>query len=157
MTTAREHMQKLIDEEGISVEDQHALIERTITDLGISRGRAHIVWHALNRDRIMDLNKTGLSRSQLRDKFDANTKARNAIRRGLGTLIEAENPEDDPILDEAQFRSERCGDINTIGFRRIADEPEFVKYQFLVGGKVFWTTPRTKIWALENVSRARDL
>jgi len=153
--TARAHMQNLISQ-GFP-DDQHSLVERTIADLGISRSRAHDVWHSLNRQKVMDMNKSGISRSQLKDKFDSNTKARNAIRRGLETLVEMENPEDDPILDEAQFRSERCGDVNTVGFRRIADEPEFIKYQFRVGDKIFWTTLRTKQWALENVSRARDI
>lgn len=149
-------MQNLISE-GVNPADQHTLVERTIAEHGVSRSRAHDVWHSLNRQKIMDMNKTGISRSQLKDKFDANTRNRNAIRRGLQTISESENPEDDPILDEAQFRSERCGDLNTIGFRRIADEPEFLDYQFKVGDKVFWTTPRTKQWALGNVSRAKDL
>lgn len=152
--TAREAIQKLLDE---GITDRDAVVRKVVEETGFSRGRVLDVFNNVERRKILDSHKGGISRAQLRDKFDLNTRIRNAIKRGLATLVEAEDPEDDPILDEGQFRSERCGDMNVTGFRRIAEEPEFLAHQFRVGEKIFWTTPRTKQWALENVSRARDV
>lgn len=98
----------------------------------------------------------GMKRGEFLNKFDDNTRTRNAIKTGLVTLA-GETPEEDDILEDARFRLERCDNAVAAGFRSIAEEPEFAKYQFKVGSKVFWSTERTRNWALQNVSRARGV
>jgi len=98
-----------------------------------------------------------MNRAGLQKKYDHNTKTRESIRAGIATLKEADNPDEDDILDDVTFRTERCDNPNTNGYRQIADESEFRRNQFLIGDRLHWTTPRTKKWALVNVSRARDV
>ena len=95
----------------------------------------------------------GLSRESFREKFDQDTRLREAIRRGVATLTN-----DEEILRESDFRSDRCESVPTAGFRQVAAEDEFRKYRFTTGSDEFhWTTPATKQWALKNVSKARDV
>ena len=158
MPTAREVMQRLVNQ-GITTQTE--LVKRTVQELGISNRRAHYVYHSVIDEVAPRPPKPiingGMTRQQFLSKYDVNTKSREAIRRGLETLIEKENPNEDDILEDAQFRTERCGDPNAAGWRGIASEPEFLRFQFKVGEKVFWTTPRTRQWALESVSKAREV
>ena len=153
--TARAHMQNLISQ-GFP-DDQHSLVERTIADLGISRSRAHDVWHSIAREKMIADNKGGLTLNQLKSKHDTNTRVRESIRRGLKTIVEQDDPREDEIVEEARFRSERCGDTVITGFRGIAEEAEFIDHQFRIGDKFFWTTKRMKPIALQEISKARDL
>lgn len=97
-----------------------------------------------------------MNRTAFLAKYDDNTRIRNAIKKGLPTLTGAK-AEDDDILEEVKFRLERCDCPNAVGFRPIAEEPEFAKHQFRVGDKIFWTTMRTREWALQSVTRAREV
>lgn len=96
--------------------------------------------------------KEGFSKNEFCEHFDENSKIRSAIRKGVLTLTD-----DDEILEDARFRQNRCDNPPVSGWRRIAEEQEFTKYQFRAGNKIWWTTPKTKEWALINVSKARDL
>jgi len=100
-----------------------------------------------------------MNREQFMTKYDIRTRQEAAIKEGVKRLKEMANdrPEDDPILGDQEFKQECCGGVLSQGFRSVAEQREFLQYQFKVGEKVFWTTPRTKKWALANVSRARDL
>lgn len=98
-----------------------------------------------------------MNRSEFMAKHDPATKTRLAIQRGILTLVEAELSDEDPILENTEFRLDRCIGVNIQLFRSVADEPEFRDNQFRQGDKIFWTTKRTKRWALEHVSRAREL
>ena len=101
--------------------------------------------------------KKAMNRADFMAKHDTATKTRLAIQKAASTLIESEDPNEDPILEDAEFRLERCIGANTAIFRRVAEEPEFRQFQFRQGDKIFWTTPRTKRWAIEEVSKAREL
>lgn len=108
--------------------------------------------------KVSKKNKPGVfDRSSLKSKYDHNTRIREGIREGLKTLTEDCDPEEDPIFDDAEFRTQKCDNAPTNGWRQIANEAEFQDYQFYIKNKVFWTTPRTKQWALDNISKARDL
>lgn len=103
-------------------------------------------------------NRRGtISRRALQAKYDHNTKIREGIRAGVRTLVNADEPEDDDVIADSDFRRERCGNVPTNGYRTIANEDEFRDYQFLVRGTVYWTTRRTKKWALNNISTAREV
>lgn len=98
-----------------------------------------------------------MNRRSLQAKYDHNTKIREGIRAGVRTLVNADEPEDDDVIADSDFRRDRCGNVPTSGYRQIANEDEFRSYQFAVRGKVYWTTKRTKKWALQNISTARDI
>lgn len=100
-----------------------------------------------------------MTREQFMTKYDIRTRQEAAIREGLKRLTDmaGKNPEDDPIFGDQEFRNECCGGVLSQGFRTVAEQKEFIKYQFKVSEKVFWTLPRSKRWALENVSKARDM
>jgi hypothetical protein len=91
----------------------------------------------------------GLSRSQFAAAFDNDTRCRLALRSGVVTLTD-----DEEIIDDAQFRTERCKHAPTSGWRRISEEAEFAKFRFSARGKIFWSTQTTKRWALANVEGA---
>jgi DNA invertase Pin-like site-specific DNA recombinase len=103
--------------------------------------------------------RSGLTRAELMAKYDDSTRAREAIRRGISKLLSdiSSNPEDDEVLDESRFRSELCDGVVSPSFKRVAAEPEFRKYRFSIGEKLFWTTPRTKDWSLKNISKAKEV
>ena len=98
-----------------------------------------------------------MNRVQFLSRYDINTKTRDAIRQGVQTLKESEMPEEDEILEDADFRLDRCGNVNLQVYRKIANETEFSKFQFNVADKVFWTTIRQRNWAIENVPRAKEV
>lgn len=98
-----------------------------------------------------------MNRAQFMSKYDEDTRVREAVKMGIATLCEDGPAEDDEIVEDAEFRMERCGGVATGRWRYITDEPEFKPYRFESGGKRFWTTPRTKKWALANVSKAKDV
>jgi len=98
-----------------------------------------------------------MNRADFLSKYDLNTKTREAIRRGIKTIHEQENSEEDELLEDSEFRLDRCGDASVSAFRRIANEPEFRDYQFSVGDRIFWTTARQKQWAIESVPRAKEV
>ena len=89
--------------------------------------------------------KAGLSREQFAASFDNDTRVRNALRVGVASL------NDDSIIEDAEFRVERCKRAPTNGWRKISEEPEFAPYRFTTRGRVFWGSVETKQWALENV------
>jgi len=98
-----------------------------------------------------------MNRSGFLSKYDVNTRTREALRRGIKTLKEAEDPADDEILEDPSFRQERCDDVSLQAYRAVANEDEFIRYQFRIGDKVMWTTPRQRQWAIDNVTKARPL
>lgn len=101
--------------------------------------------------------KVEMTRSAFLSRFDDDVRIREAIRAGVKSLVTVTKPDDDIILAENDFRLERCGSVPPTLFGRVAREEEFRKYRFRSKGRVFWTTPRTKKWALEHVSSAREL
>lgn len=146
-------------------ESREDLVDGCINSMKVTRRSVlnHIskVWpsdYIQNRKSVKrKKSSSGMNRTQLLEKFDINTKLRSAIRKGIATLTEEPNPEEDGTIEDIEFRMERCESHNAIGFRKIAEEPEFHKYQFKISDKVFWTTPRNKKWALENIRTARDI
>jgi len=100
---------------------------------------------------------SSMNRSQFLSKYDTSTKTRDAIRRAVSTLIEEDDPEKDQIVEDVDFRMNRCDNVSIQFYRQTANEPEFEKYQFRMGDKIFWTTPRQVQWAVENVPKARPL
>ena len=92
----------------------------------------------------------GLSRAQFAATYDGDTRTRTFVETAVQTLTD-----DEVILDDAQFRVERCHKASTGNWRTITSEPAFTKYRFEVKGKVFWTSPTTKKWALENIEGAK--
>lgn len=104
--------------------------------------------------------KVGMTRSSFMKEFDDTARIREVVRSATKTLtsnFNSSTPEDDVILSEFEFRVDWCGNVPAPRFGRVAREEEFSKYRFRSKGKIFWTTPRTKKWALENVSSAREL
>jgi hypothetical protein len=95
--------------------------------------------------------RSGISKEQFRAQFDTDTATRQAIRQGLKSIGKSE------ILADNQFRSERCGNVGTAGWRQIAEEVEFIAYQFRCGGRIWWATSDTVEWSLVNVSKAKEL
>lgn len=93
----------------------------------------------------------GISKEQFRAQFDTDTAMRQAIRLGLKSIGKSE------ILADNQFRAERCGNVGTAGWRQIAEEVEFIAYQFKCGGRIWWATADTVEWSLANVSKAKEL
>ena len=91
-----------------------------------------------------------MTRSEFKSKFDHDTRTREAIKRGINTIM---GP--DEIVDDASFRS-RCG-AGTPGWRLVASEQQFRKYQWQTNGKVFWGHPTTKAWALREVQGSVEL
>jgi len=100
---------------------------------------------------IPDGKRRGMTREEFAATNDFSTRTRLAIRRTVKTLRA------DEILKDAEFRSE-CGVGAGSGWRQIADEPEFLPYQFRLGDRdYFWATPKTVEWAVQNVAKARKL
>lgn len=99
----------------------------------------------------------GLTRGEFMARHDPTTRARLAIRAGIERMPVGESADQDEILDDATFRTEFCDRLPAAGFRTVAEEPEFTAYQFRVGDRIYWTTPRNKEWLLRKNSRARDL
>jgi hypothetical protein len=95
--------------------------------------------------------KSGVSRDNFQAMFDADTAVRQAIRSGVATLG------NDELLNDSQFRRERCNGATQLRWRQIADEPEFASHQFRCGGKVWWATRATVKWALKHVNKAKEL
>jgi len=93
--------------------------------------------------------RTSMTRSAFAALYDNETRTRNSIHAGVATLVD-----DDEIIDDAHFRTERCKHGSVNGWRVISEDPAFLKYRFQVRGKVFWTTPKTKTWALANIEGA---
>lgn len=91
--------------------------------------------------------KRGMSKREFAEAHDYNTKTRLAIRRTLKTL------KSDEIIKDADFRIE-CG-ANSNGFRLIAEEPEFLTYQFKVDDRYFWALPDTIEEIIKIVAKAR--
>ena len=94
----------------------------------------------------------GMSRNQFAAKYDNDTRIRVAIQAGVATLTDP-----DEILEDQEFRSSRCANIHINHFRQIAEEPEFTKYQFRKGSRVFWANPATVKWAIETVEGTTTL
>jgi hypothetical protein len=92
----------------------------------------------------------GLSRAQFAATFDNDTRIRTFVVAAVKSLTN-----EDEILEDSQFRVERCQKASLTGWRTITAEPEFAQYRFEVKNKIFWTTPTTRKWALENVEGAK--
>lgn len=123
------------------------------------RNIAAKIWKPKKQDRKSLLDKVNgkcMKRRDFLSKYDENTIIREAIDKGLSTL-KGSNPDDDDILENVEFRMNRCECTHAVGFQAIAQEPQYRRHQFKQGQKIFWTTERTKKWALENVSRAREV
>ena len=143
-------------------------ISACVSSLGVSRSgvlkKSHRLWTLKGGKKItppLDIPQkkpaASMTRSQFLSKFDINTKTREALRRGVATLTESDNSEDDEILEDSEFRLDRCHDVSLQVYRKIANEPEFKNYQFRMGDRILWTTPRQHIWAIENVTKAQEL
>ena len=94
-------------------------------------------------------HKLGMTRADFVAAFDTDTRIRTSLRLGLATLIDNEQ-----IIEDAEFRTERCRRAPSSGWRKISDEPEFAKHRFNVKGRYFWATIATVRWALNNVEGA---
>jgi hypothetical protein len=101
----------------------------------------------------------GLTRSELMSKYDDSTRAREAIRSGIERFLKnlPATAEEDAIIEESRFKSDFCDNVVSPAFKVVASESEFKKYRFRIGDKIFWTTPRTKGWAILNISKAREV
>jgi hypothetical protein len=93
---------------------------------------------------------SALSRSAFANKFDTETKTRNAVRFGMLKLDASED-----ILSDSEFRTAVC-EASTAGWRDITAEEEFNSHRFAVKGQIFWGSVDTKKWALTNVRGAID-
>lgn len=93
---------------------------------------------------------TGLSREQFANTFDGDTRIRNSLTKVVAWL-----DAQDEIFDDAQVRA-KCS-CPTSGWRMVAVEPEFKKYQFCIKNRLFWASRATRSWALNNVQGASEL
>lgn len=93
--------------------------------------------------------KRGLTAREFIEQHDAATKTRLAIRRLLKQLRGNE------ILKDADMRSE-CGAPSN-GWRQIAEEQEFLPYQFAHEGRYWWASPKTITEVCATVGKARRL
>ena len=140
-------------------------INGCVEELGVSRGQVLKKSHQICLKRDFSIVQASaemvkarpMNRAQFLSKYDINTKTREAIRRGINTLTEQEIPEQDEILEDSDFRLERCGDASLAVYRKIANEQEFKELQFGIGDKIFWATKRQRNWAIENVPRAKEI
>jgi len=151
--------------------DRNEFVDGCVNALGVSKKSISEVipaiwpgsYHTQNSKKVVrngsptKRHGKGMNRTQLLERYDVNTKLRNALQSGVATLIEQANPEDDESLEDVEFRMDRCQSNNVAGWRTIAAEPEFAKYQFRISDKIFWTTPRNVEWAIENIRTARRL
>lgn len=94
-------------------------------------------------------SRRGVSRQEFAQTYDFSTRTRVALRLVVKTLGSNEYVRDNDIRQE-------CGASGN-GWRTIAEEAEFLPYQFKVESRVFWSSPRGVAWALENVAKARSL
>jgi hypothetical protein len=157
--TAREFIRANMEE--LKLMPTHlARARKVVAEIGCTERRAMaIVSQEIARQRLNPVStvspvpiKKELSRTDLLNRFDTNTRALGLIREGVLTLTS-----DDEILPSSKFCSDRCHGTGSLPFKQIAQEPEFQQYQFRVGDQIFWSTPATKVWALQNISRARDV
>ena len=95
--------------------------------------------------------KDGISREHFRAQFDKDTGMRLAIWKGISTIGSTE------IVSDNQFRAERCGNCGTAGWRQVAEEEEFLLYQFRCGSRIWWATKATVKWTLDHVSKAKGM
>lgn len=93
--------------------------------------------------------KLGLSRDAFLAAYDTDTQTRLAVRKALAEMSE------DCVVKDAEFRA-RCGS-HASGWRHVADEPEFRKYQFKLSQELFWALPETIRWAKSKNPRVREL
>lgn len=103
------------------------------------------VWQT-NKSKVGIYNK-----EQFLNKFDDESKVKEGIKKGIETISA------DEIIDDSLFRSERCKLTISPIFRNIANNIMYCNYQFRIGNKVFWCSPESKLWALKNISKAREL
>lgn len=94
----------------------------------------------------------GLSKEALAEKFDYNTKCRVSLQKALKKIPKG------VVWSDKEMREE-CGVSNNHGWRDVAEEEDFLKYQFSVGGDrhVFWARPETVKWACQNIAKAKPL
>jgi len=91
-----------------------------------------------------------LSLDEFRSQHDPDTRMREAIRRELAKLADGQ------ILSDREFRADLCG-VASNGWKLISEEKEFLPYQFLCDGKLWWTTKRTVAQVLNTVQKARSV
>jgi len=150
--------------------DRNKFIEGCVKALGVSKKSISEIifpiWPsdyrkkkkaASQKPNSQKLHGKGMNREQLLERYDVNTKLRSALQAGVTTIVEQPDPADDETIEDVEFRMERCQSSNVAGWRTIAAEPEFAQYQFRIGDKTFWTTPRNVEWAIENIRTARRL
>jgi len=104
----------------------------------------------LEREKELPTRKKGLSKSQFQETHDPDTRTILLIRKGIKGLKE------DEILTDTQFR-DRCGHPSTIRWRVMANLEEFKLYQFRCDSRIWWALPSTIHWALDTISKARQL
>lgn len=115
----------------------------------------HKLWDSDKKQ--MKAPKGAMTRKSFLSKYDEDTKVRESVKRGLVILLDSPGAESDHIVKDVEFRMEYCQCNHAVGWKTITQEPQFRKYQFRSGQDIFWTAPRTKEWALANVSKAREL
>lgn len=97
---------------------------------------------------VAPVRKVGLSRKEFLGQFDASTRIREAIRRGIKELGA------DRIVKDAEFR-QLCGETAGPAWGQVADDEEFSPYRFLCDGKKWWATVAVVKYVLANVGGAR--
>ena len=95
--------------------------------------------------------KGTMSLDEFKSQFDNYTRIRKAIEESLRSL------EDNQVVKDVDFRIYLCGIGSTNGWRQVAEEEEFSKYQFQCDGKIWWATEKTVQEVLRTVSKARSL
>lgn len=161
--TTREWLEANKDNYPKTWEGWNNWISDCITSLGVQRKNARNVsrsiWKCPGKE-VLEKRSSNLTRSEFKAQHDARTRTYDSIKDAVERLLQREKelPEDkDSPIDDYHFRTEWClGAAHTL-FRQIASSLEFKKHQFCIGTKVFWATPRTKAWALKEITKARDV
>jgi len=115
------------------------------------KGSEKNLFKRTRRIKAKQQKKTVVSLDDFRSQFDSYTRTREAIQRGLEQL------EENSVVRDTDFRQEFCGLAPANGWRQVAEEEQFRKYQFLCGGKIWWGTPNTVKKAINMVSKAKEL
>lgn len=166
MTSKQPTIREWLESNRSKYTDRDKLLSDCIEALGCTRRavqkRLAQVWPVDAPDKKRSAARTGkkrsgLTRGEFMARYDTTTRTRLAIRTGIQRMPVGESADQDEILDDATFRTEFCDRVPAVGFRSVAEEPEFTAYQFRVGDRIYWTSPRNKEWLLRKNNRVRDL
>jgi len=152
--TKRKTVIEWVEENGKDFADHGEMIQACAKDLDVlvESVRTKISsWKKLHSPSSKKKGKDGISREQFRAQYDKDTGIREGIRAGLLLIGPTE------IVACGQFRTERCGNCATGGWRQVAEEEEFLPYQFRCGSRIWWATKATVKWTLDHVSKAKGM